>query len=42
MFPETNSNNMVSINKIEKELIDVVELKDVPKDPEENSSFYYD
>jgi hypothetical protein len=42
MFPETNSNNMVSVNRIEKDLSDVVELKQVPKDPDENSSFYFD
>jgi hypothetical protein len=42
MFPETHSNYMVSVKKIEKDLMDVVELKQVPKDPDENSSFYFD
>ena len=40
-YPETNTTNMVSIKRIEKELNEVA-LTQLPQDPKENNNFYFE
>ena len=40
-YPETNTTNMVSVKKIENKIKDHL-WEDMPSDPKENNSFYFD